>query len=161
MVDTSGEVDAIGKNIFLFNSKRCGVFLYEFRQVAERVLGPFQYERYIFFIINKFALEVCHCDADVVSADVRSHEIAGSLIEPVDARAPSSRSSCLSEVLEKSVFNQFSNESCDCRDAGVEFLAEFRYAEISVINTKPENLLLHNGTLALYVVEKSRHIFYV
>ena len=152
MVDTSGEVDAIGKHLFLFNSQRCSVFLYEFRQLAERVLGPFQYKRDIFFIVNKFALEICHGDADVVSADISSHEIAGSLIESVDARTPSSRSSCLSEVLKKSVFNQFSNESCDCRNAGVEFLAEFRNAEISVVNAKSENFLLHNGTLALYVV---------
>ena len=86
--------------------------------------------------------------------DVRPDKIPGSLIKSEYAGASAAGCAGLPQILKKSVLDQLSDEPCHCRYAGVEFLAEFRDAEIPVVYAKTEDPLLHNGSLALDVVKE-------
>ncbi len=154
VVHAPREVDSVGQHLLLRDAERLRVLPEQRRQIPQGLLRAFENERNVLLVIHELALEIRDRHADVMPPYVRPDEVARRLVQPVDARPPSSRSPSLSEVLQKSVVNQFADEPRDRRYARVEFLAEFRDAEISVVDAEPQNLLFHDSALALYVVEK-------
>lgn len=154
MVDAAGEVYPVGQHLFLLYPQSVGVPLDQIGQFPERLFRAFKREWNILLVVDDLALEVGHGYADVVPADVRPDKIPGSLIKSEYAGTSAAGCAGLPQILKKSVLDQLSDESCHCRYAGVEFLAEFRDAEIPVVYAKTEDPLLHNGSLALDVVKE-------
>ena len=70
------------------------------------------------------SLEIYDRIVDVFSSDINSYKIACRRIETIYARASSSVCVYFSELLEKSVLNQFPDQFGNGRDTGVEFFAE-------------------------------------
>ena len=88
----------------------------------------------------------------MMSAHICSYKISCRLIQSEYAWTSASRCAGLSQIFKKALLDQFTDESCYSRDAGIQFFTEFCDAEISVVYAKTENLLLHNSSLALDVV---------
>ena len=152
MIYTACEVYSVSEHFVLRDSECCRVFLYDIGKLLERFFRALKRERNIVFIIDQLSLKICYGYADMTSAYVSPDEVSGCLIKSIYALASASGCPSFAQVFQESVFDQFPDESCNCRDAGIQFFTEFCDAEISVVYTKTENLLLHNSSLALDVV---------
>ena len=110
-----------------------------------------QCKRHVTLIFNGLALEVGYGYAYAVASDFRSDKVSCGRVQAVDAWPASSVCALLSHVDKKAFLDQFAYKLGNCRDAGVQLLAQVGYAVVSLIDAKSYDVLLQYGVLAVNV----------